>query len=59
MFYNLHMFKKISYLFTLLIITGCSTEIDFEKYKEHVVTLASDEFEGRKPGTPARIKTKD
>ncbi len=59
MFYNLHMFKKISYLFTLLIIAGCSTEIDFEKYKEHVVTLASDEFEGRKPGTPGGIKTKD
>ena len=59
MLYNLNMIKKISCLLTLLIIAGCSTESDFEKYKEHVVTLSSDEFEGRAPGTPGGIKTKN
>ena len=53
------MFKKLSYLLTLLVIAGCSTESDFEKYKEHVITLSSDEFEGRAPGTPGGIKTKN
>ena len=52
MFYNLSMMKKLPYLLLLLLLTGCAPESDFEKYKEHVKTLASDEFEGRKPGTP-------
>ena len=45
--------KNIALIFiSLLIIIGCSSESDFEKYKEHVITLSSDEFEGRAPGTP-------
>ena len=59
MFYNLYMLKKIHYFLILLIIVGCSTESKFEKYKNHVITLASDEFEGRKPGTPGGEKTKN
>ena len=59
MFYTLHMLKKTSYLLILLIIVGCSPQSDFEKYKDHVKTLASDEFEGRKPGTPGGEKTKN
>ena len=59
MFYNLYMFKKIHYFLILLIIVGCSPESKFEKYKNHVITLASDEFEGRKPGTPGGEKTKN
>ena len=58
MFYTLHMFKKTSYFLILLIIAGCSPQSDFEKYKDHVKTLASDEFEGRAPGTPGGEKTK-
>ena len=58
MFYTLHMLKKTSYFLILLIIAGCSPESDFEKYKDHVKTLASDEFEGRAPGTPGGEKTK-
>ena len=58
MFYTLHMLKKTSYFLILLIITGCSPQSDFEKYKDHVKTLASDEFEGRAPGTPGGEKTK-
>ncbi len=58
MFYTLHMLKKTSYLLILLIIVGCSPQSDFEKYKDHVKTLASDEFEGRAPGTPGGEKTK-
>ena len=58
MFYNLYMLKKIPYLLILLIIVGCSPQSDFEKYKNHVKTLASDEFEGRAPGTPGGEKTK-
>ena len=46
------MMKKFSYLLLLLLLAGCTPESDFEKYKEHVKTLASDEFEGRAPGTP-------
>ena len=52
------MLKKTSYFLILLIIAGCSPESDFEKYKDHVKTLASDEFEGRAPGTPGGEKTK-
>ena len=59
MFYNLYMLKKIPYFLILLIIVGCSPESKFEKYKNHVITLASDEFEGRKPGTPGGEKTKN
>ena len=59
MFYNLYMLKKIYYFLLLLIIVGCSPESKFEKYKNHVITLASDEFEGRKPGTPGGEKTKN
>ena len=59
MFYTLHMLKKTSYFLILLIIAGCSPESKFEKYKNHVITLASDEFEGRKPGTPGGEKTKN
>ena len=59
MFYNLYMLKKIHYFLILLIIVGCSPESKFEKYKNHVITLASDEFEGRKPGTPGGEKTKN
>ena len=58
MFYTLHMLKKTSYFLILLIIAGCSPQSDFEKYKDHVKTLASDEFEGRAPGTPGGEKTK-
>ena len=58
MFYNLYMLKKIPYFLILLIIAGCSPQSDFEKYKNHVKTLASDEFEGRAPGTPGGEKTK-
>ena len=59
MLYNLYMLKKIHYFLILLIIIGCSPESKFEKYKNHVITLASDEFEGRKPGTPGGEKTKN
>ena len=58
MFYTLHMLKKTSYFLILLIIAGCSPQSDFEKYKDHVKTLASDEFEGRAPGKPGGEKTK-
>ncbi len=34
-----------------------STDIDETAYREHVRVLASDEFEGRKPGTPGEEKT--
>tara|TARA_B100000287_G_scaffold156993_1_gene148076 strand:+ start:1294 stop:2901 length:1608 start_codon:yes stop_codon:yes gene_type:complete len=46
-------------LISILIFSGCSSEPDFEKYKEHVVILSSDEFEGRAPGTPGGVKTKN
>ena len=46
-------------LISLLIITSCNTASDFDKYKQHVITLSSDEFEGRAPGTPGGIKTKN
>ena len=59
MFYNLKMMKKLSYLFLMFLIAGCTPESEFEKYKKHVVTLASDEFEGRAPGTPGGEKTKN
>ena len=48
--------KNIALIFiSLLIIAGCSSESDLEKYKEHVITLSSDEFEGRAPGTPGAV----
>ena len=51
--------KNIALIFiSLLIIIGCSSESDFEKYKEHVITLSSDEFEGR-TSTPGGVKTKN
>jgi len=33
------------------------TDIDETVYRTHVRVLASDEFEGRKPGTPGEEKT--
>ena len=59
MFYNSKMMKKLSYLFLMFLIAGCAPESEFEKYKKHVVTLASDEFEGRAPGTAGGEKTKN
>ena len=59
MFYNSKMMKKLSYLFLMFLIAGCTPESEFEKYKKHVVTLASDEFEGRAPGTAGGEKTKN
>ena len=59
MFYNSKMMKKLSYLFLMFLIAGCAPESEFEKYKKHVITLASDEFEGRAPGTPGGEKTKN
>ena len=53
------MMKKLSYLFLMFLIAGCTPESEFEKYKKHVVTLASDEFEGRAPGTAGGEKTKN
>ena len=50
--------KKLSYLLLLILLGGCAPESDFQNYKEHVKTLASDEFEGRAPGTPGGEKTK-
>ena len=58
MFYNLSMMKKITLSFIIALLTGCTPESDFEKYKEHVKTLASDEFEGRKPWHPGCEKPK-
>jgi Zn-dependent M28 family amino/carboxypeptidase len=49
-----------------LLLTACatqptvpppSTDIDETVFREHVRVLASDEFEGRKPGTPGEEKT--
>ena len=49
-----------------LLLTACtvhptlpppSTDIDETAFREHVRVLASDEFEGRKPGTPGEEKT--
>src|SRR6202051_3989470 len=34
-----------------------STDIDETVYRDHVRVLASDDFEGRKPGTPGEEKT--
>src|ERR1700688_4289612 len=34
-----------------------STDIDEAVYRDHVRVLASDDFEGRKPGTPGEEKT--
>ena len=59
MFYNSKMMKKLSYLFLMFLIAGCTPESEFEKYKKAVVTLASDEFEGRAPGTAGGEKTKN
>ena len=58
MFYNSKMMKKLSYLFLMSLIAGCTPDSEFEKYKKHVVTLSSDEFEGRAPGTAGGEKTK-
>ena len=38
--------------FVLILITSCSHEIKEETVKKHLYTLASDEMEGRKAGTP-------
>ena len=59
MFYNSKMMKKLTYLFLMSLIAGCTPDSEFEKYKKHVVTLASDEFEGRAPGTAGGEKTKN
>jgi len=48
-----------------LLLPGCtvkpkevpSTDIDDLAYKDHVRVLASDDFQGRKPGTPGEDKT--
>ena len=49
-----------------LLLTACathppvpppSTDIDESLFRDHVRMLASDEFEGRKPGTPGEEKT--
>ena len=58
MFYNSKMMKKLTYLFLMSLIAGCTPDSEFEKYKKHVVTLASDKFEGRAPGTAGGEKTK-
>ena len=34
-----------------------STDIDESVFREHLRVLASDDFEGRKPGTPGEEKT--
>jgi len=34
-----------------------STDIDETVYRDHIRVLASDDFEGRKPGTPGEEKT--
>ena len=31
--------------------------LDYQIFREHVAALASDDFEGRKPGTPGEEKT--
>jgi len=59
MIYNLNMIRNLLSIFFLLLLAGCSTEPDFEKYKEHVIKMSSDEFEGRAPGTPGGIMTKN
>ena len=52
--------KNIALIFiSLLIITNCNSKPDIEKYKKHVEILSSDDFEGRAPGTPGGIKTKN
>jgi len=51
----------------LLLLAACaaqrrpppSTDIDEDAFREHVRTLASDAFEGRKPNTPGETKTVD
>jgi Zn-dependent M28 family amino/carboxypeptidase len=48
-----------------LLLAGCagprlpppSTDIDDTVYRNHLSTLASDDFDGRKPGTPGETKT--
>ncbi len=49
-----------------LLLAGCAdtakappppTDIDEYAYRNHLTALASDEFEGRKPGTPGEEKT--
>src|SRR5277367_5853522 len=49
-----------------LLLTGCadkvkipppSADIDETAFRDHVRVLASDDFEGRKPGTPGEDKT--
>ncbi len=52
-------------LMILTFLGGCvshhveplSTALDEEAFREHVRILASDDFEGRKPGTPGEQKT--
>ena len=51
--------KLFILLLSVLVISGCSSESNFQKYVTHVETLSSDEFEGRAPGTPGGIKTKN
>ena len=58
MTYNLNM-RLLSLLLFVFFITSCASETNFQKYITHVETLSSDEFEGRAPGTPGGIKTKN
>ena len=51
--------KNLIILFCLTIITSCASESNFQKYISHVEILSSDDFEGRAPGTPGGIKTKN
>ena len=58
MIYNLSM-RLLSSLLLVFLISSCTSESNFQKYVTHVETLSSDEFEGRAPGTPGGIKTKN
>ena len=58
MIYNLLM-RLFTTLLLALLISSCASEANFQKYISHVETLSSDEFEGRAPGTPGGIKTKN
>ena len=51
--------RLLSSLLLVFLISSCTSESNFQKYIAHVETLSSDEFEGRAPGTPGGIKTKN
>ena len=58
MIYNPSM-RLLCSLLLVFLISSCTSESNFQKYIAHVETLSSDEFEGRAPGTPGGIKTKN